>query len=417
MALVKRNFSFLHKLPQIGARMTSMLLLMLVLFQAPLYFAITSPDWSGIPEFSRRLAIFSTNVYTTLVANNANQNIIFSPFSIQTCAAMARMGAKGNTAAQLDRGLKLISNNNAKIADSFHEVLATYEKSSILHIANKIYIKTGYQLRDEFSSLVSKKFLSAVEPINFENPKLAADQINSWVALRTNNLIKDIVSPSILSSDTRLLLINAIHFKGNWVHQFPEINTWNQPFYLNDAKSIRVPIMTMTNRLKYANLPALEAAALELPYKDSDLSMLIVLPNSKTGLPQLERKLLRFPISRITKALHFGELTVHLPKFKTEFNLELTETFKKLGMTDIFTNRADLSRMLKSPETLQVSKIIHKAFIEVNEIGTEAAAATAMGVGVKMLKPGFIANHPFNYYIVKDHNMVLFAGRLINPTK
>ncbi|XP_051860068.1 serine protease inhibitor 42Dd-like isoform X2 [Drosophila albomicans] len=417
MALVKRKFSFLHKLPQIGARMISMLLLMLVLFQAPLYFAQSSSDRSSIAEFSRRLAIFSTNVYTTLVAKNANQNIIFSPFSIQTCAAMARMGAKGNTAAQLDRGLKLISNNNAKIADSFHKVLATYEKSSILHIANKIYIKTGYQLRDEFSSLVSKKFLSAVEPINFENQKLAADQINSWVALRTNNLIKNIVSPSILSSDTRLLLINAIHFKGNWVHQFSEKSTRSLPFYLNDAESIRVPIMRMTNRLKYAKLPALDAAALELPYKDSDLSLLIVLPNSNTGLPQLERKLLDFPISQITKALHFEKVIVHLPKFKTEFDVELTDTFKKLGMTDIFTHRADFSRMLKSPERLHVSNIIHKAFIEVNEIGTEAAAVTVMGVGVKSVKPGFIANHPFNYYIVKDHNMVIFAGRLINPTK
>ncbi|XP_062130988.1 serine protease inhibitor 42Dd-like isoform X2 [Drosophila sulfurigaster albostrigata] len=396
-------------------RMANMMLLMLVLLQAPLPFA---QDQSS--TFSRRLAKFSINVYTKLVAQNSNQNIIFSPFSIQTCAAMARMGAKGKTAAQLDRGLKLISNDESQIAESFHEVLAAYEKSSILHIANKIYIKAGYQLRDKFSSIIFKKFLSAVEPIDFMDVR-AADQINSWVALRTNNLIKKIVDSSTLTASTRLLLINAIHFKGNWVHQFPKIHTRNEPFYGNTVKSIDVPMMNLEKRFRYATLDNLDATALELPYKDSDLSMLIVLPNSNTGLPQLETKLRITPLSQITEELDWRDVIVKLPKFKSEFEVELKNTFKQLGMSDMFSSNADFSRMITTSERLKVSKIIHKAVIEVNEKGTEAAASTAsiiVGFSLPSMPrepKRFYADHPFNYYIINKQSIVLFAGKLINP--
>ncbi|XP_062134413.1 uncharacterized protein LOC133844443 isoform X3 [Drosophila sulfurigaster albostrigata] len=367
-------------------------LLLLLLLQPPLHFAqvqhqsrysMTSPDSNNVAEFSRRLATFSINVYNKLITQKPNQNIIFSPFSIQTCAAMARLGAVGETAAQLDRGLGLISNNEAQIAESFHKVLADYENSSILHIANKIYIMTGFELKDEFSSLISKQFLSAVEPVDFAKNVEAAGQINSWVEQRTNNLIKDLVPPSALDKDSRLVLINAIHFKGNWVHQFPERDTRNEPFHLNDADSIEVPMMNLKKRFRYANLGDLDATALELPYKDSDLSMLIVLPNSKTGLSQLEEKLRSTPLSEITGALYSTEVIVKLPKFKSELEVELSETFKQLGMTHLFSNEADFSKMLQSPEELKVSKIIHKAFIDVNEKGTEAAAATGVLTDVK----------------------------------
>ncbi|KAH8297387.1 hypothetical protein KR044_011175 [Drosophila immigrans] len=419
----------MQQLSQISVRVTQSLLLLLIL-QAPLHFAqlqpqfrtsMTSPDSNNVAEFSRRLATFSINVYSKLIAQKPNQNIIFSPFSIQSCAAMARLGAKGETAAQLDRGLGLISNKEAEIAESFHNVLTAYENSSILHIANKIYIMTGFELQNEFSSLISKQFLSAVEPVNFAKNVEAAGKINSWVEQRTNNLIKDLVPSGALDKDSRLVLINAIHFKGNWVHQFPEDSTRNEPFHLNDADTIEVPMMNLKKRFRYANLGDLDATALELPYKDSDLSMLIVLPNSKTGLPQLEEKLRSTPLTQITGALYSTEVIVKLPKFKSEFEVELTDTFKQLGMTNLFSNEADFSKMIQSPEELKVSKIIHKAFIDVNEKGTEAAAATAMimvGFSMPMMpqEPNrFFADHPFNFYIINRRNTVLFAGNLLKP--
>lgn len=380
---------------------------------------MANTDSNNVAEFSRRLATFSINMYSKLISLKPNQNVVFSPFSIQSCAAMARLGASGETATQLDNGLGLISNDAGQIAESFHQVLSAYENSSILRIANKIYIMKGFELRDEFSSLLTKQFLSAAEHVDFAKNVQAAGLINSWVEHRTNNLIKDLVPASALDADSRLVLVNAIHFKGNWVHPFPEYATHNERFHLNEVDGIDVPMMNLKERFRYADLPSLDASALELPYEDSDLSMLIVLPKSKTGLSQLEEKLRNTPLTQITEQLHKTQVLVKLPKFKSEFEVELTEAFKQLGMTHLFSDHADFSKMLKSPDDLKVSKIIHKAFIDVNEKGTEAAAATGVVVRKKrslisLTDPiEFHADHPFIYVLAHQQSLPLFFGSVV----
>ncbi|XP_023171517.2 alaserpin-like isoform X2 [Drosophila hydei] len=418
------------RLLQLHCCVNHSLLLLLLLFLLPISFAqrhssptkiMANPEGNNLVAFSQRLGEFSNNLYGKLIALKPNTNVVFSPFSIQTCAAMARLGADGETAAQLDRGLGLVSSDVHQIAESFHQVLAEYEKSSILRIANKIYVKQNYELNDVFNQLLSKQFLSAAENVEFERNVEAAGIINSWVEQQTNNLIKNLVPPSLLDAETRLVLINAIHFKGSWVHKFPEHATRNERFHLNDVDGVEVPMMNVKERFRYANLPDLNAAALELPYKDSDLSMLIVLPNSKTGLPQLEQQLLGTPLSKITEKLQSQQVIVKLPKFKAEFEVELTPVFQQLGMTRLFSNQAEFGKMLKSPEALKVSAIIHKAFIDVNEEGTEAAAATAMVMcfaSMPMFQPEptrFHADHPFIYYIVNRRGAMLFAGKLASP--
>ncbi|XP_017866037.1 PREDICTED: alaserpin-like isoform X2 [Drosophila arizonae] len=404
--------------------------LLLLLFLLPNSFAqlhntqtkiMANTEGGNLAEFSQRLVEFSNNLYGNLIALKPNTNVVFSPFSIQTCAAMARLGAEGETAAQLDRGLGLVSSDPQQIAESFHQVLAEYEKSSILRIANKIYVQQNYELNDDFNRLLSKQFLSAAENVEFAQSVKAAGIINAWVEQQTNKLIKDLVQPSLLDAQTRLVLINAIHFKGNWVHQFPEHATRSERFHLNEVEGVEVPMMNVKERFRYANLPELNAAALELPYKDSDLSMLILLPNSKTGLPQLEQQLRGTPLSKITEQLQSNQVVVKLPKFKAEFQVELTSVFKQLGMTRLFSNQAEFGKMLKSPEELKVSAIIHKAFIDVNELGTEAAAATAMVMcyaSMPMFQPEpirFHADHPFIYYIANRRGAILFAGKFARP--
>ncbi|XP_034652778.1 serine protease inhibitor 42Dd isoform X3 [Drosophila subobscura] len=370
-------------------------------------------------EFSRRLAIFSLNVYQKLSLLKPGQNVVFSPFSIQTCAAMARMGADGETAAELDRGLGLVSSDAAKIAQSFHQVLAAYENSPILHIANKVFVMEGYPLREEFNQLLTKDFLSAAQSINFAQSAEAAGTINAWVEQRTNNLIKDLVPASALDANSRLVLVNAIHFKGTWEHKFPQHATQQELFHSNEGQSSKVPMMNLKKKFRYAALPELDAAALELPYADSDLSMLIVLPNSRTGLPALEEKLRGTPLSVITQSLQTTEVVVKLPKFKAEFQVELSEVFQQLGMSKLFGNSAEFNKMLQSPEQLKVSAIIHKAFIDVNEEGTEAAAATAilmMRFRMPRIQPEptrFHAVHPFQFYILSKDTTAHFAGRIL----
>ncbi|XP_034472589.1 antichymotrypsin-2-like [Drosophila innubila] len=412
-------------------RLSFPLLLLLLLLQPTLQLApfqsrttlnsVTSIDSNNVAEFSRRLANFSLRMYHTLNSLRPNQNIVFSPFSIQSCAAMARMGASGETADELDRGLELVSNDATQIAKSFNDVLAAYENSSILHIANKIYIMKGFELREEFSSLLTKQFLSPAENVDFARNVEAAGLINSWVEQRTDNLIKYLIPASDLDADSRLVLINAMHFKGNWVHPFEERSTRNERFHLNELDAIDVPMMHLQEVLRYADLPSLDASALELPYAKSDFSMLIVLPKSRTGLSQLEEKLRNTPLDKITEQLHEVQVDVKLPKFKSEFQVELTEAFNQLGMTHLFSSQADFSRMLKSPEDgkLKVSKIIHKAFIEVNELGTQAAAATGMipvpeSEFISLVEPTpFHADHPFNYFIINKQSTVFFAGKVL----
>ncbi|KAH8279261.1 hypothetical protein KR026_005089, partial [Drosophila bipectinata] len=370
-------------------------------------------------EFARRLALFSINVYGKLAALKPGENLVFSPFSIQTCAAMARLGADGETAAQLDQGLGLASANVEQIAKSFNQVLATYQDSQILRIANKIFVMDGYSLAPQFEQLLSKEFLSAAQKVNFASSSQAAATINGWVEERTNHLIKDLIPASALNADSRLVLVNAIHFKGNWVHQFPKYATRPDTFHLDNERSIQVPMMSVKERFRYADLPSLNAAALELPYKDSDLSMLIILPNSKTGLPALEEKLRSTPLSVITQALQKTQVQVKLPKFKAEFQIELSEVFRKLGMTRLFTNDAEFDKMLETPEPLQVSAIIHKAFIDVNEEGTEAAAATGIVARTKrsvisLEEPTeFLADHPFTYVLVHQEEIPMFWGSVV----
>ncbi|XP_033154174.1 antichymotrypsin-2 isoform X2 [Drosophila mauritiana] len=370
-------------------------------------------------EFARRLALFSINVYGKLSAQKPGENIVFSPFSIQTCAAMARLGAEKETATQLDQGLGLASSDPEQIAQSFHQVLAAYQDSQILRIANKIFVMDGYQLRQEFDQLLSKQFLSAAQSVDFSKNVQAAATINNWVEQRTNHLIKDLVPASVLNSASRLVLVNAIHFKGAWQHQFSKHLTRPDTFHLDGERTVRVSMMSLKQSLRYADLPALDATALELPYKDSDLSMLIVLPKTKTGLPALEEKLRLTTLSQITQALYETKVALKLPRFKAEFQVELSDVFQKLGMSRMFSDQAEFGKMLQSPEPLKVSAIIHKAFIEVNEEGTEAAAATGMAVRRKraIMSPEepieFLADHPFTYVLVHQKDLPLFWGSVV----
>uniref|UniRef100_A0A6P4EKN7 Alaserpin-like isoform X1 n=2 Tax=Drosophila rhopaloa TaxID=1041015 RepID=A0A6P4EKN7_DRORH len=394
-------------------------LLCLALFPSPLVRSsdVTMTDNANM-EFSRRLALFSNNVYEKLSAQNPSQNIIFSPFSIQTCAAMVRMGAEGETATQLDQGLGLASSDAEKIADSFRKVLAAYKDSKVLRIANKIFVMKGYPLRRQFVQLQIKKFLSSARSVNFAKSDKAAATINKWVEKRTKHLIKDLVPATALNANSRLVLVNAIHFKATWQYQFSIYKTWPASFHLNGDHSVRVPMMALKEWFRFANLPELDASTLELPFKDSNHSMLIVLPNNRTGLSAMEEKLRVTPLSLITQALQKTEVLVKLPKFKAEFQVELSDVFQKLGMSKMFTDQAEFGKILESPEPLKVSAIIHKAFIDVNEEGTEAAAATGMVMipySITIYPPElkrFTVDHPFKFYILNKDSTVLFAGSI-----
>ncbi|XP_011183020.2 antichymotrypsin-2 isoform X3 [Zeugodacus cucurbitae] len=371
-------------------------------------------------EFASKSTEFAMKLFNFMHNKDPTKNIIYSPFSIQTCVGMARIGAVGETAAELDRGLGLPSNDVTAIANSFHNVLDTYKDSPILMMANKIYVKQGYSIKKEFNEIASAKFFSSADSINFGDSTNAANTINKWIESKTNNIIKDLITPDAVTDDTRVVLVNAIYFKGEWKYQFPDYATFDDDFYLNEVDKVQVPMMNVKEKFGYGVISELDATVLEMPYKDSDLSMVVILPNSRTGLASLQEKLKDFNLSDITQHLQETKVIVKFPKFKAEYNIELNDALKNLGMGRMFSNNAEFDNMLESHEPLQVSKVVHKAYIEVNEVGTEAAGASAMR-GLMCSRhfntsPIFNADRPFIYLIRSGgHGVPLFVGHFMKP--
>ncbi|XP_055840313.1 leukocyte elastase inhibitor isoform X4 [Episyrphus balteatus] len=369
-------------------------------------------------KFSQNSAQFSVQFYNELAALNEGKNIIFSPFSIQTCVALAYAGATGETAEEMATGLKLVANDRALVGESFKGVLDSYANSKLLKIANKLYVQQGYEINPDFNKIAIESFSSSSEAIDFAKNVPAASTINKWVEDKTNNKIKDLISSDSLNSLTRMVLVNAIHFKGEWEKKFEKDRTAEEDFFINETDSVKVEMMNGKAKYNYGYFEELDCTAIEMPYRDSDLSMLVLLPNSRTGLKDLERKLQTVNLHDLTQQMSVEEVVVKFPKFKVEFSAELTKPLKQMGIKKMFSDDAEFGNLLTSDEKLYVSKVIHKAFIEVNEEGAEAAAATAAIIKERCLPPKpkkpkqFTANKAFMYFI-KSKRSNIFAGTIL----
>lgn len=290
---------------------------------------------------------------------------------------MVYMAAGGRTYEEIGNVLKYgAKGNKEEVCKIFQDILEGTEKETGLEIANRIYVMTNYKLKSTFNELTAKHFKSGVESLNFAQSAASAKQINTWVEEKTHDKIKDLISADMLNGDTRAVLVNAIYFKGKWLHPFNKGLTYPMPFWTTPTQSVDVDMMTIKKRFKYGSLDKFDATALEMEYKDSNISMLFILPNKKDGLKALEEKIHEIDLKEVDSQMHQQEVEVFLPKFEFEFTKELNDVLSKLGMATAFSNAADFSGLLDSPEPLKISKVVHKAFIKVDEEGAEAAAAT-----------------------------------------
>lgn len=369
-------------------------------------------------QFVSKTNDFALELYKQIISNE-KKNVVISPFSISTCLSFAAMGAAGLTADEMFSVLKYGSAaDKASVTVNYGKVMASLDENKSLKIANKMYIMEKFSVKQNFQEMASKGFRSEAEELNFKENTAAAKTINSWVEQKTNDKIKDLISPDALDESTRMVLVNAIHFKGTWTHQFNPDSTRPMPFWVSATESIDVPMMNTKKHFKHGVFDELELAALELTYNDSDVSMLILLPHERDGLSKLEDKLLSLDIPDMMTKMHSQEVEVFLPKFKIEFDLDLKDTLEKLGMGTMFTDNADFSELLDQSDPLKVSKVVHKAFIEVNEEGAEAAAATGMiMMAMCYIQPvEFVANRPFYFSLFnRKQNLVIFNGRVQNP--
>lgn len=267
-------------------------------------------------------------------------SIIFSPFSIRNCLALAFTGANDATADEIANLMKYASNNKDEVAKIFHDILETYSKGSLVKIANKVYVQNGHQLRKEYATTLANSYQAETENVNFAENQKAAQNINRWVEEKTNGKITELVSEDSLNESTRLVLLNAIHFKGDWERKFSSDATQDADFWLNDTEKVSLPFMRQKSKFFYGYFEDLNCTALEMAYKDSDLSMFILLPNEINGLAALLEQLkVNFNLKELYSRMNPEDVIVNFPKFKVEFSQELSKTFKQVNFNTFTTYR------------------------------------------------------------------------------
>ncbi len=350
-------------------------------------------------------------------------NFVYSPASISLGAALVFGGARGETEKQMAASMGFTLGQD-RLHVTYATILAQWAKtlrggSTVLYAANRLFGQTGYRFEPGFVQLTGNRYGAALQPLDFHGaPSESARVINQWVEAQTRKQIKNIVTPDNLPANTRIALVNAMYFKGKWVSPFPEGQTKDAPFHVSGAKVLSVPTMKEMSRRPYAKVGA--ATVVELPYEGSACALTLLIPDAVDGLPALESSLTEPVLAKWLAKAEPKYVTLSLPRFVIHEDIDLKQLLPKLGLTTLFGFDADLSGM-GSEKPLFLGAALHKAFIAVDEKGTEAAAVTA-GFGAGFGRgPDSIevkADRPF-LFLLRDTatGLVLFAGRVSDPTE
>jgi serpin B len=350
------------------------------------------------------------------------ENLFFSPYSISTALAMVYGGAAGETAQQMAQTLHFDPNDNAfhehygRLIEQFNE---QGEKENYkLLVANALWMQEEFGFLEPYLDLTRTHYDAELQTVNFIKAAEEARQtINAWVEDKTEAKIKELFVPGSLDSQIRLVLTNAIYFKGDWAEPFNKELTEDAPFYIAHDKTVQAPLMHRKGDYRYAEKEGLQV--LQLPYKGDELSMVVLLPE-QGGLRHFDEDLTTETLKGWTSDLKSKEVDVFLPKFKMTSRFVLNDTLGRMGMEQAFSPAADFSKMTGGRD-LYISQVVHKAYVDVNEEGTEAAAATGVAMRLTAMPsppPVFRADRPF-LFLIKDTKTgaILFMGRVANPVE
>jgi serpin B len=377
------------------------------------------PD--DVSSVANGINLFAFDLYGKLRTEDGN--LFFSPHSLSTALAMTWAGARGATEREMAQTLHfdLGQNRLHPACGRWIERLNAAGQAGDfeLAVANRLWGQSDFKILPDFQNTVKMFYGADIAPADFEkNAEGVRKEINGWVEEKTRDKIQDLLPSGVLQPLTRLVLVNAIYFKGVWAETFDQKATTTQPFKLESGEKIHVPMMRQVKNFAYAEDETTQV--LELPYKGRALSMIVLLPRADDGLKALEEKLTGENLKRWTGAATHKRVEVQLPRFKSTSQFELSKTLGALGMTDAFTGAADFSGMTGNRDFF-ISAIIHKAFVDVNEKGTEAAAATAVVMRLTAMPSPeppveFKADHPF-VFLIRDNpsGAILFLGRVTNP--
>uniref|UniRef100_A0A6M2CJ07 Putative serine proteinase inhibitor n=1 Tax=Rhipicephalus microplus TaxID=6941 RepID=A0A6M2CJ07_RHIMP len=359
---------------------------------------------------------FSLDLYKQLSSKSSScENIFYSPFSIAAALSMALAGARNATAKQIADVLHVNSEEVHKHFASFMSKLSSFAPDVKLHVANRMYSEQTFPVLDTYLALLRDSYDTTIESVDFKTHcEKVRQQVNAWVEQATQSKIRDLLPSGSIDDMTTLILVNAIYFKGLWNSQFDPKSTHRSNFLLDKNNKKEIDMMYQKNDYKMGRSEELGVTALEIPYRGGKTSMLILLPNDVEGLSQVEDRLTSQKLSVFIENLRIiSDVKLYLPKFKLEQTLDLKGTLTVMGIEDFFTPKADLTG-INATGKLMASEVFHKAFVEVNEEGTEAAAATGvtmMTYCARMNDTRFVVDHPF-LFLIRSHDpdVVLFMG-------
>ncbi len=399
-----------------------------------------------LPNASAANNAFAFDLLKKIMATDKGKNILLSPYSISTALTMAYAGTRGSTAEEMAAVLHYAASGE-NVHEAFHILTRSIEESTRegcqLHVANALWGQQDYRFRKEFLDLIARYYSGGFNEVDFiGKPEKSIETINDWVMKNTAGKITKLVGAGNIDTDIKLLLTNAIYFKGDWASQFKKDSTKKRPFYVEPEKAVDVQMMFKADKFRYyapsekpekpvdskvmrIGRPVVQNQGiqiLELPYKGDDLSMVVLL--SSNGLESIEASIGSKTLNDWFSRLGQRDVEVYLPKFKFQSKYYLKDILYSMGMREAFSGgRADFSGMTVK-KGLCISQVVHQADIEVNEEGTEAAAATVVGMrkrvscAPEMPVVIFEADHPFIFLIRhRPSNSILFTGRVMNPNE
>lgn len=360
------------------------------------------------------------NLYRQLLLLSVQGNFVFCPLGILTSLYILGSGANRDTARDFQQFLKHDDIGTDAIVQKVLSRLIQFFNNDIpsvtFHLVHGLHVQNTFSIKTNFQAFVTGLYKAVLKNENFLDAEAAANSINQWIASNTKNKIKKVISSDNLDESTAFILTSAVYFKSDWINTFPLKNTAAADFHLINGQKKKVPMMMQTTRLNTGHHDTLKCSILEMPYSGNQLVMMIILPDESNGLTHIESMITPQTLKEFKDHLQPKLVNLQLPKFKIESGSSLKESLTALGLKSVFDEfKADLSEIAK--EQLFVSEIQHQAMIDVDESGTEAAAATASNVRRSrstIQETNFHADHPFLFYIMeKNTGYVLFLGRFV----
>jgi serine protease inhibitor len=358
---------------------------------------------------------FAFDLYQAI--SPGGDNIFFSPLSISSALSMTYAGAKNQTAAEMQKVMHLPANE--KTLHEGNRVLQqllekNLDAGSQMHLANSLWPDRSENLLDSFVQCLKENYGAETQSLDFRNnPDEAAAAINKWVEEKTKGRIVDLLQPGDLTTDTRLVLANAIVFDGKWQQAFDPAKTRPLSFRLADGNLVQVQGMVQKDDFRFAQMDNFKL--LEVPFSGLETSLLIAMPDDAAALEELESNLNPDLIDQWLAGMRVREISLTMPRFEMDYRVDLAKVLVRMGMEDAFQSSADFSGMT-GDKSLFISKVIHQATLKVHEEGAEAAAATAVVMEKLSESMGFRVDRPFLFMIRhRETGTILFLGRLMNP--